>query len=169
MFSGILERMRILGIDPGIGRMGWGVIEAIPSKQTALHFGCIETSSKLPEEKRIEKIYIVLTEIFTKYKPEALAIEEMFFSKNVTTAFTVGHARGIALLVSSQFGVPIAPYNPGEVKVAVTGYGKADKKQIAQMVKVILKLKEIPKLDDTTDALAIALTHAFSSSFKSIK
>jgi crossover junction endodeoxyribonuclease RuvC len=157
--------MKIIGIDPGIGRMGWGVIEASSNSQKALHFGCIETSNKYSEEKRIEKIFTVLTEIFTTYKPEVLAIEEMFFSKNVTTAFTVGHARGIALLVAAQFGVSVAPYNPGEVKVAVTGYGKADKKQIAQMVKVILKLKEIPKLDDTTDALAIALTHAFSSSF----
>lgn len=161
--------MRILGIDPGIGRLGWGVIEVSSSRQSVLQFGCIETSSKKSEEKRIETIYQGLVGVFSTYKPEALAIEELFFSRNVTTAFTVGHARGVALLVAAQNDTPVFSYNPGNVKVAVTGFGKADKKQVAQMVKVILKLKEIPKLDDTTDALAVALTHAFSSSLKSYK
>lgn len=159
--------MRIIGVDPGIGRMGWGVIEATPSKQTALQYGCIETFPKDSEEKRIEQIYKELMTIFTEYTPKALAIEELFFSKNVTTAFTVGHARGIVLLVAAQYKIPIFSYNPGNVKVAVTGFGKADKKQISQMVKIILKLKEVPKLDDTTDALAIALTHAFSAKYPS--
>ncbi len=159
--------MRIIGIDPGIGRLGWGVVEIESQKQKALAFGCIETPPKLSEEKRIEQIYRELMTIFTEYTPKALAIEELFFSKNVTTAFSVGQARGVALLVAAQHKVTIAQYNPGEVKIAVTGYGKAEKKQIGQMVKIILKLKEIPRLDDTTDALAIALTHAFSAKYPS--
>lgn len=158
--------MKILGIDPGIGRMGWGVIETQGAKCNVQNFGCIETSQKLSEAERIKQIYGELTAIFEEEKPEAVAIEELFFSKNVTTAFSVGQARGIALLVAAQHSVPITPYNPGEVKVAVTGYGKAEKRQIGQMVKAILHLEKLPKLDDTTDALAIALTHAFTGALR---
>lgn len=155
--------MKILGIDPGIGRMGWGVIEAQGAKLKVQNFGCIETSQKLSEAERIRQIYEELTTIFEEEKPDAVAVEELFFSRNVTTAFSVGQARGIALLVAAQHYISIAPYNPGEVKVAITGYGKAEKRQIGQMVKAILHLEKLPKLDDTTDALAIALTHAFTA------
>lgn len=154
--------MRILGIDPGLGRLGWGVIDTTASKQTAIGFGCIETSQKIAEEHRIKEVFDGLTEIITRWHPEVVAVEELFFSKNVTTAFMVGQARGVVLLTAAQHNIPIISYNPGEVKVAVTGFGKAEKKQIAQMVKVILKLEKLPRLDDTTDALAIALTHAFT-------
>lgn len=154
--------MRILGIDPGLGRLGWGIIDSAGMKQAAISFGCLETEQKLPEEQRIKQVFEGLTEIITKWQPEVLSIEELFFSKNVTTAFMVGQARGVVLLVAAQHGLPVIAYNPGEVKLAVTGYGKAEKKQIGQMVKVILKLEKLPRLDDTTDALAIALTHAFT-------
>ncbi len=154
--------MRILGIDPGLGRLGWGIIDTSGAKQVIVGFGCIETEQKLSEEQRIKQVYDGLTEIITTWHPEVLAIEELFFSKNVTTAFMVGQARGVVLLAAAQHKLSIAAYNPGQVKLAVTGYGKAEKKQIGQMVKVILKLERMPRLDDTTDALAIALTHAFT-------
>lgn len=159
--------MRIIGIDPGIGRMGWGILEESKGKYEVFQYGCIETSQKLTEEQRIKQIYDELSVIFQEWKPEVLAIEELFFSKNVTTAFAVGQARGVVLLIAAQHNMPVVSYNPGEVKVAVTGYGKAEKKQIAQMVKMILKLESLPKLDDTTDALAVALTHAFSHKMNS--
>ncbi len=158
--------MRIIGIDPGIGRLGWGILEENKGKHTALQYGCIETPQKLTDEQRIKQIYDELSVIVEKWKPEVLAVEELFFSKNVTTAFAVGQARGVVLLIAAQHGMPVVSYNPGEVKVAVTGYGKAEKKQIGQMVKLILKLETLPKLDDTTDALAIALTHAFSQKMR---
>jgi crossover junction endodeoxyribonuclease RuvC len=154
--------VRILGIDPGIGRMGWGVIDSHGGKLTVQTFGCIETPTKHAEEERIKQIYEELTQIVEQEQLEAVAIEELFFSKNVTTAFSVGQARGIALLVAAQHNLSVTSYNPGEVKLAVTGYGKAEKRQVGQMVKAILHLERLPKLDDTTDALAIALTHAFT-------
>ncbi|CAN5151544.1 crossover junction endodeoxyribonuclease RuvC [soil metagenome] len=159
--------MRILGIDPGLGRLGWGAIEVLGGKQRAIEYGCIETSQQLLEEERLKQVFDELTEMIKKTQPEALALEELFFSKNVTTAFMVGQARGVVLLLAAQHNLPVHAYNPGEVKVAVTGYGKADKKQIGQMVKVILKLEKLPRLDDTTDALAIALTHAFTGKMSS--
>ncbi|MBI5045362.1 MAG: crossover junction endodeoxyribonuclease RuvC [Candidatus Levybacteria bacterium] len=158
--------MRIIGVDPGLGRLGWGVIDVDGNKHTAWNYGCIETSSTFSEEQRIKQVYNELTTIFEENNPEVLAIEELFFSRNVTTAFMVGQARGVVLLIAAQNNIPVISYNPNEVKVAVTGYGKADKKQIAQMVKIILKLPKLPKHDDTTDALAIALTHAFSQKMK---
>ncbi len=154
--------MRILGIDPGLGRLGWGVIDTQGLKNIPQGFGCIETEAKLPEEQRIKQVFDGLQEIVQRYHPEVVSLEELFFSRNVTTAFMVGQARGVVLLIAAQHNLPIASYNPAQVKLAVTGYGKADKKQISQMVKVILKLDKMPRLDDTTDALAIALTHAFT-------
>lgn len=154
--------MKIIGVDPGLGRLGWGIVEAHNSSFRAKDFGCIETSGKMVEEQRIKVVYDELTKIIQTNKPDVMAVEELFFSRNVTTAFMVGQARGVVLLAAAQSGLPVVAYNPGEVKVAVTGYGKAEKKQIGQMVKVILKLGTLPKLDDTTDALAIALTHGFS-------
>jgi len=158
--------MRILGVDPGLGRLGWGVIESEKQKVTVEAYGCIETSQKLSEEKRIQQVFDQLSQIIQEKNPEVLVVEELFFSKNVTTAFMVGQARGVVLLVAAQYNLSVVSYNPGEVKVAVTGYGKAEKKQVGQMVKAILKLEKLPKLDDTTDALAIALTHAFSDKRK---
>jgi len=155
--------MRILGIDPGIGRCGWGVIEAQNAKLKMLNCGCIETSPKKAVEKRLEEIYSEITKLIKTYSPEVLAIEELFFNTNAKTAFVVGQARGVILLAAAQSNLEIAIYTPLQVKLAVTGYGRAEKPQVGQMVKTLLSLKEVPKPDDTADGLAIAMTHAFSA------
>lgn len=158
--------MIILGVDPGIGRCGWAVLEAQGSNLKPVEFGCIETSPTLSIEKRIENVYSDMLRIIRKHKPKVLAIEELFFGNNAKTAFAVGQARGAILLAASQNNIQTEVFNPMEVKMALTGYGKAEKAQIGQMVKVILKLKEIPKLDDTSDALAVAIAYAFSSKLR---
>ena len=155
--------MRILGIDPGIGRCGWGVIETEKGKLKTLNFGCIETSSKIEIPKRLQEIYQEVTKIIKTYKPDALSIEELFFNNNAKTAFVVGQARGVILLAAAENNLTIGIYTPLQVKLALTGYGRAEKPQVGQMVKVLLNLKEIPKPDDTADGLAIAITHAFSA------
>lgn len=154
--------MRILGIDPGIGRTGWGVITDEHSKLAVVAYDCFETTPNSPTPERLVKIYAHIQWLIEEYKPEALGIEDLFFNTNVTTAMTVGQARGVVMLAAEQAHLPIGIYTPLEVKVAVTGYGKAEKKQVGEMVKMLLKLKAIPKPDDTADALAIAITHAFS-------
>ncbi len=157
--------MKILGVDPGIGRCGWGVIEVQSSKFKVQNYGCIETFSKEKTELRLLAIYNSILEVIQKYNPDALSIEELFFNTNSKTAFVVGQARGVILLTGAQKNIPVSIYTPLQVKVAITGYGRGDKTQIGRMVKTILKLKEIPKPDDISDALAVALTHAFSKSF----
>ena len=157
--------MRILGIDPGIARTGWGVIEYQKSNIKNQKYGCIETSAGLDASQRLKYIYDSVIAIVNKYKPDVLAVEELFFNTNAKTAFIVGQARGVVLLAASQKNLSVATYTPLQVKIAVTGYGRAEKGQIGQMVKTILKLKDIPKPDDVTDALAVALTHAFSKKF----
>lgn len=154
--------MRILGIDPGIGRMGWGVIEVQGAKVNVQSFGCVETPAGMDVEKRLQEIYEQLSNIIKEEKPEALAIEDLFFNTNAKTALVVGQARGVVLLSAAQNNLPLGVYTPLQVKIAVTGYGRAEKSQVGQMVKTILKLPTIPKPDDTADALAIAITHAFS-------
>ncbi len=158
--------MHILGIDPGFGRTGWGVITVENGKLKVESYGCIETSKDESLEKRIETLYNELIHIITMYKPEALAIESLFFNTNVTTALAVGQARGVVLLAAVQNKMTVTSYTPQQVKMGVTGYGKADKQQVGQMVKMVLKLQSIPKPDDTADALAIAVTHAFSYKMK---
>lgn len=154
--------MKILGIDPGIGRLGWGILEARNSKLEARNYGCIETSSKLSVSERLLEIYTSLTSIIKEHEPETLAVEELFFNTNAKTAFVVGQARGVVLLMGAQNNMKLGIYTPLQVKIALTGYGRAEKSQVGQMVKVLLKLETIPKPDDTADALAVALTHAFS-------
>lgn len=155
--------MLILGVDPGIARTGWGVIEKVnSSKLKVINYGCIETRANGDLGKRIKQIHDELSKIFSKYKPNALAVEELFFNTNAKSALIVGQARGITLLLAAQNKVPIHVYTPLQVKVALTGYGRAEKGQMGKMVKILLNLKEIPKLDDTADALAVAVTHAFS-------
>jgi crossover junction endodeoxyribonuclease RuvC len=154
--------MRVLGIDPGIGRLGWGVIDIEKGKAEALAFGCFETSSKEEVSKRLCLIYDFLISLIEKHKPSLMSIEDLFFNKNAKTAFIVGQARGVALLAAGQKKLGIYIYTPLQVKTAVAGYGKAEKAQVGRMVKAILKLKEVPKPDDTSDALAIALTCGFS-------
>jgi len=161
--------MRILGIDPGIGRTGWGVIDAEGATIKALGYGCIETPKDVSMEKRLQLLYDEISRILTEYIPNALSIEELFFNKNVSTALIVGQARGVILLAASQNNLPIGVYTPLQVKIAVTGFGRAEKRQVGQMVKTILKLAAIPTPDDTADALAIALTHAFSYKVNKVK
>jgi crossover junction endodeoxyribonuclease RuvC len=155
--------MRILGIDPGIGRCGWGVIDFEKGKFSTLNYGCIETSPKKTVGERLEEVYSEISKLIKKYSPQVLSIEELFFNNNAKTAFVVGQARGVILLAAAQGKLEIAIYTPLQVKLALTGYGRAEKPQVGQMVKVLLNLKEVPKPDDTADGLAIAITHAFSS------
>jgi len=154
--------MRILGIDPGIGRTGWGIVEVGGGKLEVGSFGCIETEANVDMEKRLKILYETLMNIIQKEKPDVLAIEDLFFNTNAKTALIVGQARGVVLLAAAQTGLSLSVYTPLQVKIAVTGYGRAEKGQVGQMVKTILKLSSIPKPDDTADALAIAITHAFS-------
>jgi crossover junction endodeoxyribonuclease RuvC len=154
--------MRILGIDPGIGRTGWGVIEVQSSKIKAQSFGCLETEVNGQAEVRLKDLYEQLNKAITDNNPDVLAIEDLFFNTNTKTALIVGQARGVVLLAAAQHKLPVTVYTPLQVKMALTGYGRAEKKQIAQMVKTLLTLSTIPKPDDVTDALAIAITHAFS-------
>lgn len=156
--------MIILGVDPGIAILGYGVIKYEGNKFQPIDYGAIITESKLTLPERLSILNKGLIEIINKYNPEAFAVEELFFNKNVKTALTVGHARGIILLAAYQCGLDIFEYTPLQVKQAVVGYGRAEKKQIQQMVKILLNLKSIPKPDDVADALAIAICHAHSSS-----
>lgn len=158
--------MRILGIDPGIGRTGWGIIDSHNSKVTVCSYGCIETEPNSPLANRLVILSRKIEEIIETNKPDVLAIEDLFFNTNAKTALIVGQARGVVIVTGALRNVVIESYTPLQVKVALTGYGRADKNQIGQMVKVILNLPSIPKPDDTADALAIALTHAFTLKMK---
>lgn len=155
--------MKILGIDPGIGRTGWGIVETKGATYSALQYGCIETTINGILEERLLVLYENLQKIVKTYQPEAVAVEDLFFQNNAKTAMAVGQARGVVLLLAAQHGLSVTSYKPSEVKIATTGYGKAEKAQVGQMIKTILKLPSVPKPDDTADALAIALTHAFSA------
>lgn len=153
--------MRILGIDPGTGILGFGVIDVNGSKITMVDAGVITTPAHTPHDERLEDIYNGLTEIVESSKPDAYSVEKLFFTTNVTTAMSVAEARGVALLVARQHNIPIAEYTPPQIKQTLTGYGKADKKQVQEMVRLQLGLKEVPQPDDCADALAAAITHAF--------
>lgn len=158
--------MRILGIDPGIGRMGWSIIEKVGTSQFVVRgYGCVETQPNSDIPGRLYAIYDEVCRIIDEYKPDTMAIEDLFFAKNAKTAFSVGQARGVILLAGSQKNLAISVYTPLQVKSAVAGYGKAEKKQVGQMVKLLLHLKEIPKPDDIADALAIALTHGVTITY----
>lgn len=158
--------MRILGIDPGIGRAGWGVIEVQGSELKVISYGCIETPAGMEIGLRLNNVYDQVVALLDEYEPEGVGIEELFFNTNAKTAFVVGQARGVMMLAVAQKKLPLGVYTPLQVKIAVTGYGRAEKRQVGQMVKTLLKLDSMPKLDDTTDALAIAITHAFSYKLK---
>ena len=149
--------MRILGIDPGTGRLGFGVIDAHAGKLTLVDAGVITTPAHTPTNERLEDIYDSLTEIVNTTKPDRMAVEKLFFARNVTTAMSVAEARGVALLVGQKARLVIDEYTPMQIKQAITGYGKADKKQVQEMVRLQLGLKETPKPDDAADALAAAI------------
>ena len=156
--------MRILGIDPGTTLCGWGIIEKEKrgGRLRLVGCGCVVTKKGLALEDRLFKIYNELLKVIKKYKPDALACEELFFFKNVTTAISVAQARGVILLAAKTSKISFAEYTPLQVKQAITGFGRAEKSQMQKMVKIILRLREIPKPDDMADALAIAICHANS-------
>ncbi|HEU0164656.1 MAG TPA: crossover junction endodeoxyribonuclease RuvC [Thermomicrobiales bacterium] len=147
-----------LGIDPGTAILGYGVIAGSRDPEL-VDVGVLETSNTTPMPDRLVAIYEGLRELFARHRPDAIAIEQLFFARNVTTAIAVGQARGVALLAAAQARIPVSEYSPSEVKHAVVGYGKADKRQIQEMVRLILKLKVAPQPDDAADALAVALCH----------
>lgn len=155
--------MRILGIDPGTGILGFGVIEVGEKKSanfSMVDAGVIRTPPHTAHDERLEDIFKSLTEIIEATKPDACSVEKLFFSRNITTAMTVAEARGVAILAARLHGIPIYEYTPPQIKQTLTGYGKADKKQVQEMVRVQLGLKEVPKPDDCADALAAAITYA---------
>ena len=155
--------MRILGIDPGIAIVGFGLIEAEAGKTQMLQYGAITTEAGLPLAKRLYQIACDLEELITQLKPDAIAVEELFFSNNITTGIAVAHGRGMILYTAEKLGVPLYEYTPMQVKQAVVGYGLAEKKQVMDMVRRLLKLKAVPRPDDAADALAIAICHARSA------
>jgi crossover junction endodeoxyribonuclease RuvC len=155
--------MRIIGIDPGTGILGFGVIDIEKGEARLVDAGVIRTPVKEDDAVRLQTIFDELTEIITETKPDEMAVEKLFFARNVTTAMTVAQARGVVLLCGMQAGLIISEYTPMQIKQALTGYGKAEKKQIQEMVKIILKLKEIPRPDDAADALATAITHSMTT------
>ena len=154
--------MRIIGIDPGTGILGFGVIDYNKGKAQLVDAGVIRTPAKEDDAVRLMTIFEELTSIIAETKPEAMSVEKLFFAQNVTTAMTVSQARGVVLLAGKQAGLEIFEYTPLQIKQAITGYGRAEKSQIQEMVKVILQLKEIPKPDDCADALAAAITHSMN-------
>ncbi len=153
----------ILGIDPGTATMGWGVIRQEGSRLKYVQHGAITTPSNWPMPRRLGRLFDGVTQIVEGYRPDTVAVEELFFNTNVTTAITVGQARGVAILASYRAGIEVAEYTPLQVKQAITSYGRADKRQVQEMVRALLNLREIPRPDDAADGLAIAITHAFSS------
>lgn len=155
--------MKIIGIDPGTGILGFGIIEVIGTKIKLVEAGVIRTPARTPHDERLEEIFDGLTEIIATTKPDAISIEKLFFTRNVTTAMSVAEARGVAILVARKAKLPIAEYTPPQIKQSLTGYGKADKKQVQEMVRIQLGLKEVPKPDDCADALAAAITHVHMS------
>lgn len=158
--------MVVLGIDPGYAIVGWGVIDFNGTTYRPKAFGAITTDAHTDFNLRLEKIYDDMLTILKHAKPDALAIEKLFFTTNVTTAILVAQARGVILLAAQQCGVKVYEYTPLQVKVAVTGYGKAKKPQVMEMTRRLLHLKEVPKPDDTADALAIAITHTHAAGTK---
>lgn len=160
--------MIILGIDPGTATIGYGLIEIINSSINLLNYGIIQTSQCLKPHERLKEIYNDINELIKSYKPNVLAIEELFFFKNSKTIITVSQARGVILLSAQNFGLEIAEYTPLQVKLNLSGYGRAKKNEIQNLVKDFLKLKEIPKPDDAADALAIALCYYHNLKLKEV-
>ena len=155
--------MRILGIDPGIAIVGFGLIESDRGAMRMLQYGAVTTEAGLPLATRLVQIEDEMRALIQQLRPDEIAIEELFFSKNITTGIAVAHGRGVVLCTAERLGVPIFEYTPMQVKQAVVGYGLAEKRQVMDMTKRLLKLKAVPKPDDAADALAIAICHARSA------
>lgn len=156
--------MRVIGIDPGTAIVGYGIIDYNKNKYSIVDYGVILTSKDLSTEERLEIVYNEMDKILRKYEPEFMAIEDLFYFKNNKTVISVAQARGVILLAGKQNNIPMSNYTPLQVKIGITGYGKADKKQVQLMVQKFLGLSEIPKPDDAADALAICITHINSLS-----
>ncbi len=158
--------MRVMGIDPGVAITGYGVVEESGNDNNYLYSGCIRTAKEELPAVRLETIHNYVFELISLYKPQALAIEKIFFSKNVRTAFQVGEARGVIILAAARCKLDLYEYTPLQVKQAVAGYGKAEKSQVQYMVKMLLKLERVPSVDDEADALAVALCHLQNRKFQ---
>lgn len=154
--------MIVLGIDPGTAATGYGIVERNGAKLRAIDYGCFETTSALTPPQRLLAIHEAIGELIETHRPQLVAVERLFFNRNVQTAFAVGQARGVVLLSAAEHGLPVFEYGPHEVKMAVTGYGRAQKDQVQRMVQVVLGLDVLPRPDDAADALAVAicLAHA---------
>lgn len=155
--------LRIIGIDPGIAIAGFGIVERQADRVKTVQYGSIETPAGEEPGERLRMIYDAVCGLIDRYKPQEMAVEKLFFNRNVTTAFSVGQARGVILLAAVQKGLSVGEYTPLQVKQAVVGYGKAEKRQVQEMVKLLLGLPAIPKPDDVADALAVAICHAHAS------
>ena len=155
--------MRILGIDPGVAIVGFGLIESERGAVRMLQYGAVNTSAGMPLATRLVQIEQDLTQLIQQFKPDEIAIEELFFSKNITTGIAVAHARGVILYTAERLHLPVYEYTPMQIKQAVVGYGLADKHQVMDMTRRLLKLRSIPRPDDAADALAIAMCHARSA------
>ena len=155
--------MRVLGIDPGYATVGYGSVEYLDLKFRPVCYGTVNTKANIPLNRRLMSIDGALREILDNYNPDAVAVEKLFFTSNQKTAIDVAQARGVILLCVTKSGIPVYEYTPLQVKQSVTGYGKADKRQVMEMTRLLLSLKEIPKPDDAADALAIAICHAHSA------
>ncbi len=154
--------MYILGIDPGFAKMGWGIVDENKSTLKKIDYGCFETKVGLAPSDRLYKLHSFLLSLLEKHPIDTLAIEEIYFATNAKTAISVGQARGAILLTAAQAKIPVASYTPLQIKQSITGYGQAEKRQIQVLVKAILNLPSLPQPDDASDALAVAITHAFS-------
>ncbi len=157
--------MKVLGIDPGTGIVGFGVVELVSGKLKMLDAGVIRTPVKEVDSVRLKTIYDEIMSIIKQNNPDVLAVEKLFFSKNVTTAMSVSQARGVILLCGEQNKLPVFEYTPLQIKQGITGYGKAEKSQVQEMVRIILNLKEVPRPDDCADALAVAICHSMTQRF----
>ncbi len=151
--------MRILGVDPGLATIGYAVVDKQTNHFDVLEYGVIKTSADKKDTERLEIIHKNIEELIKEFRPQEMAVEELFFNKNVKTAIAVGQARGVILLAGSQAGLKVAEYTPLQIKQAVVGYGRADKQQVQQMVKSLLNLAELPRPDDAADALAVSICH----------
>jgi crossover junction endodeoxyribonuclease RuvC len=152
----------VLGVDPGTAATGYGIVEGSGNRLRALDFGCLETTSAQELAVRLMEIHRAIGELIAEHRPELVGVERLFFNRNVQTAFAVGQARGVVLLAAAQAGLPVFEYGPHEVKMAVTGYGRADKAQVQRMVQAVLGMDTLPRPDDAADALAVAICTAHS-------
>ncbi|MCR4405421.1 MAG: crossover junction endodeoxyribonuclease RuvC [Anaerolineae bacterium] len=155
--------MLVLGLDPGTAITGYGLVREVAGELSVVEYGAITTPAQLPEAERLLQIHRQLSALISQNKPAAMAVEKLFFSRNVRTAMAVGQARGVALLTAAQAGLPVYEYTPSEVKQAIAGYGGASKEQVQQMVQLLLGLKEAPQPDDAADAIAVAVCHLHST------